>query len=295
MRSRRPNSSSPPTRSRASRSPTCPSVCSGTACRGSGSARTGGKEPPLARHALQLAHSLFLELDPRARDQVFDGARNENLTGAGRSGYASSGVDGNSRHLSVLQLALACVDASPDREVELTDRPDDCARARNRPCGTVEDRKELVARRIKLLAAKARQLAADQCVVILHEIAPGSVADHRRPAAAMTFFRVWTTGRRDAEHRHEDEIARPIPERLVCDRNIAASHVLDLGNFHAGKCPTRLIAWPHCDRAARAVSRLYRRRPPPPGPRARDRPCRSGPIARATRPRARSNLLPSRG
>jgi len=54
------------------------------------------------------------------------------------------------------------VNAGANREVELTDRADDCAGARDRPRGAIEDRKEAVARRVELLAAKARQLAPDE-------------------------------------------------------------------------------------------------------------------------------------
>jgi hypothetical protein len=42
---------------------------------------------------------------------------------------------------------------------------------------------------------------------------------------------------RIAEHRHEDEIARPVPERLVRDRDIPASRVLDFWHFHAESVP----------------------------------------------------------
>src|SRR5919204_4677822 len=118
MRSPRPSSSCRRTRSRASRSRTAHTLCSGTVAKGSGRGRTGGIEPPLARYALQLAHSLVLELDPRACDEVFDRPGDKDLAGAGSSGDASSNVDGDPRHLAVLQLALARVDAGADREVE---------------------------------------------------------------------------------------------------------------------------------------------------------------------------------
>src|SRR5215211_1063005 len=108
------------------------------------SGRAGRVEPPLARDALQFVHSTLLELDSRARDQVLDGAGHENLAGAGGSGYARSDVDRNPRYLSVLQLALACVNAGADREIELAECVDDRASACDRTRRAVEDRKEAV-------------------------------------------------------------------------------------------------------------------------------------------------------
>jgi len=40
-----------------------------------------------------------------------------------------------------------------------------------------------------------------------------------------------------AERRHEYEIVRSVPERLVRDRDIAAARVLDLGYVHAESVP----------------------------------------------------------
>jgi hypothetical protein len=64
------------------------------------------------------------EVDARAGDKVFDRARHEHFAWVGGGGDARSDADGDSRHLSILEFALAGVDAGPQVEVELTVRGD---------------------------------------------------------------------------------------------------------------------------------------------------------------------------
>src|SRR5207244_2355826 len=73
-------------------------------------------ELPLARHALELVEPSLLELQARPCDEILDGSRDEHLARTRSGRHTSSDVDGDSGHFSVLQLALAGVNAGADLE-----------------------------------------------------------------------------------------------------------------------------------------------------------------------------------
>ena len=79
-----------------------------------------GEEAPLARDALQRRDAAILELEPRAGDEVFHGARDEHLARVGLRRDARADVHGDARDLAVRELDLARV--QPGTNVE-TERP----------------------------------------------------------------------------------------------------------------------------------------------------------------------------
>src|ERR687888_1229022 len=91
-----------------------------------------GKEPPLPRHALQLVRAAVLELEPRPRDEVLHGARDEHFARRRSVGHARADVHRNPPQLPAVELALARVDAGPDVEAEVAQAPPDRVRAGDR-------------------------------------------------------------------------------------------------------------------------------------------------------------------
>src|SRR5207244_8056660 len=78
-----------------------------------------GVELPVAGQALERVDAPVGELDPRARDEVGDGAGDEHLA-AGRGGaYARTDVDRDSGTVVADQLALAGVKAGADLDAKL--------------------------------------------------------------------------------------------------------------------------------------------------------------------------------
>ena len=112
------------------------------------------------------------------------------------------------RDLALVELALAGVDARADVEPELADALDDRLGAADRPRRAVEGREEAVAGRVLLLAAVARQLAADEGVVTLEQLAPGTVAELGRPRVEPDDV--------GEEHGREDRV-RNLGRRLAGD------------------------------------------------------------------------------
>jgi hypothetical protein len=81
--------------------------------------RARREEPPFAGNAFQLADAAILERNPRAGDEILDGARNEHLSGLRLRRNAGADVDGDARHLAVDELAFARVQACAYIEAEL--------------------------------------------------------------------------------------------------------------------------------------------------------------------------------
>src|SRR5438105_14601275 len=130
-----------------------------------------------APHAFELALSPLLERDPRAGDEVADGARDQHLSRVCLSRDARARVHGDPTHLAVHQLALTGMEARPQLETEGPDRVSDRARRANRPRRPVEGGEEAVARGVDLATAKPRQLLPDGCVMGLEKLAPAAVAE----------------------------------------------------------------------------------------------------------------------
>ncbi len=131
-----------------------------------------GEQAPLARHALQLGDSTVAELDPRARNQVLDGARDEHLARPRLGGYACPDVHRDAADLAIDPLALARVQSGANLDTQLAHSLSDRVRAPNRTRRAVERREEAVARGIQLGAAEAHELAADEPMVRLDQLPP---------------------------------------------------------------------------------------------------------------------------
>ena len=99
------------------------------------------------------------EADPRARHQVRHGTRDEHLPRRGAREDLGGHVDGDAAKLTVVQLALARVQAGP-APVPVVSLRDDRLRAADGARGPVEGRTEAVPAGGEHLAAEAGDLAA---------------------------------------------------------------------------------------------------------------------------------------
>src|SRR2546423_14547095 len=147
-------------------------------------------EPPRPGNALQLVLAALLEGDPGAGDEVAHRARDEHLARPGERRDARAGVDGDSAHLPVRELALARVQPGAELEPEaahaVADRPRGADRAR-RP---VEGGEEAVAGGVDLAAAEAHELCADGGLVRPSELAAAPVAALGGPLALAADLRL---------------------------------------------------------------------------------------------------------
>src|SRR5439155_12747027 len=130
-----------------------------------------GEEAPLAANAGQLVRSTIDEAQTRPGDEILDRARNEHLARAGLPGDARAGVDGDTGHLAFHDLTFAGVQARTDGQAEIADGVDDRGRTPDCAGGTVERGEEAVAGRVEFPAAEAQQLAANERVMALEQIA----------------------------------------------------------------------------------------------------------------------------
>src|SRR6185312_3603533 len=130
------------------------------------------EEVPLAVDAAQRVRAGVGEHDARARDEVLDRARDEDLAGSGVGGDAGADMQSDPCDLAVDELALAAVQPGADLEPELGSAGDDRRCAPYRPRGPVEGGEEAVARRVDLPPAEAHELAADERSVALEEPQP---------------------------------------------------------------------------------------------------------------------------
>ena len=131
---------------------------------------------PLSRNAFQLPRTAVVELELRARDQIPDRPRNEDLSPARRCGYTRADVNGEARYLSVGDFALASVEARTKLEPVFSGSGEDGPRALDRPRGTVERREETVAGRVDLLAAETGELSPDGSTVLREQLAPAAIS-----------------------------------------------------------------------------------------------------------------------
>jgi hypothetical protein len=131
-------------------------------------------QAPLAGDALELVLTAVFEGQPGAGDQILDRARDEHLAGLGIGSDPGAGVHGDAGHLAVHQLALARVQADTDFQSELGHRFSDGATAADGACRPVEGGEEAVPRSVHLLAPEAHEVATDELVVALQELAPAA-------------------------------------------------------------------------------------------------------------------------
>src|SRR6266545_3335853 len=135
-------------------------------------------QPPLS-DVFQLVEAAVLERDLRACDQVFDGARDENLAGLCLRGNARSDGNRDSARLLPHQLALPRVKAGPNLEPERAHILHQRTRTLDRPARTVERGEEAVARSVDLLAVELPQPAPNESVMLLEQRTPRRVPELR--------------------------------------------------------------------------------------------------------------------
>src|SRR6266536_6113102 len=115
------------------------------------------------------------ERDARARDEIGDGARNENFVGLGERLDALGDVDGDAADVVTAQLDLAGVEPATYMDADGADRVADGTGAAHRPSGAVEGRQEPVAGRGDLSAAEAFEFGAGETVVGGQQLRPSAV------------------------------------------------------------------------------------------------------------------------
>ena len=85
------------------------------------------------------------ELEIGPRDEIADGARDQDLIGFGKARHPGRDMDRDPADIVALDLDLAGMHAAPDIEVERARRVDDARAAADRARRSVEGREEPVA------------------------------------------------------------------------------------------------------------------------------------------------------
>jgi hypothetical protein len=167
------------------------------------------------------------ERDPRARDEVANGARHKHLPGTRSAGHAGSRVHRDAADLVSHQLALAGVDARPDLDPELAnafpDRPR-CADGTRRP---VQGREKAVAGRVDLAATEAVELAPDARMMLADDLAPAPVAELRRARRGID----------DVGEEHRGENAVRLRKRTLARQELL--YLVDAARVHDDQPPAR--------------------------------------------------------
>jgi hypothetical protein len=117
---------------------------------------------------------------PEPPDEILDGARDEDLAGAGRGGDACAGVNRDSGGPVADDFAFARVEAHPDLELEVAQAVANRVGAANGARRTIEGGEKPVAGRVYLAPSVACDLSTYDAVVSRQEVAPGAVAELRR-------------------------------------------------------------------------------------------------------------------
>src|SRR5262249_31028891 len=121
------------------------------------------------------------EAQPGARDQVFDGAGDEDLAGRGARRHPGTDVDRDASDAVVHQFALARVDPGPDLDPERADAVADGTGAADRARWSVEGREEAVPCRLDFSAPMPFEFPPHDPVVLVEKRVPGTVAQRRGP------------------------------------------------------------------------------------------------------------------
>src|SRR6266545_859694 len=135
-----------------------------------------GVEPPLS-DPLQLVEPTVLERDLRACDEIFDGARDENLTGLCLRRDSCSDRNGNSARLFPHQLALAGVKTSTDLKPERAHVLYQCSRTLDRTPRPIESSEKAITRSVDFRAVELPEPAANKSVMTLEKRTPSRVPE----------------------------------------------------------------------------------------------------------------------
>jgi hypothetical protein len=127
--------------------------------------------------ALELVGPMVFEGDSGSGDEVFDGAGCEDLVCACECGDPGANVHRDSPVVVTAYLAFAGMDACAYVESDGPGGVDDCLGAMYGARGTVEGRKEAIARCADLASAELAEAVAHQRVVAVELLAPPLVAE----------------------------------------------------------------------------------------------------------------------
>src|SRR5680860_392325 len=145
-----------------------------------GASAPDGEESPAAGHALELVLTTVVELEARARDQVLDRARHDDLRRLRDRGHPLTNVDRHAADVVPADLDLAGVQADPDLQAQARSRVADGTAAADRARRPVEGGQKAIPHRLHFAALERLQLVADGRVVSIEEVLPPTIAEGRR-------------------------------------------------------------------------------------------------------------------
>jgi len=121
------------------------------------------------------------ETEPRAGNQILHGARYKRFARGRCRSHARADVDGNAADIATIEFDFAGVQTCAYHDAQWLECVAHRARAANSACGTVERRKETVARRIDLPPAKPRDLGSRDRGSSTCETQPGTYTRSNGP------------------------------------------------------------------------------------------------------------------
>ena len=121
--------------------------------------------------------SALVELDSRARDEVFDRPRDQDLAGGGQGRHPGRDVDGEPSEVIPADLALAGVQTRPDLKAEPTNGLADLLAASNGSRRSIEGGDEPVSGGVELPTTEAAELVANSMVMGVEHGPPIAVTE----------------------------------------------------------------------------------------------------------------------
>jgi hypothetical protein len=138
-------------------------------------------ERPFAGHSPELVGPGARKFDSRASYELTHGAGDEDLIRCGGCLDTSGDMDPHPGDVIAAQLDLTRMDTRSNSQVEFPQDFLDCRRARNSSSGTIEDREKPVSGPSDEAATKTPKLTIDNMIVLIHEVAPASIAKGGHP------------------------------------------------------------------------------------------------------------------
>jgi hypothetical protein len=132
---------------------------------------------PLAGDTLEGFGAAVVEAQPRARYQILDCARHQNLASTGKRRNPRAYVNSDTANIVADHFALACMEPSTDLYAERPDFLGNGTGAANAARWTVKGGEKAVSSCFHFMASKAREIAPDRGVMIVEKIAPALIAE----------------------------------------------------------------------------------------------------------------------
>src|SRR5438477_4338981 len=151
------------------------------ACVSNRALRNGGKQRPLSRDSFERMRAETLEPNSRARDQILDRMRDQDLGGLGQCRYPGRSMHCDTTDVIADKLAFPGVKAGPYLDCKRVNGIGDALRTAYRPRRPVEPGQNAIAGRADLDPAILPKLPAHPPVEPLQEIPPALVAHRRGP------------------------------------------------------------------------------------------------------------------